>query len=161
VILFEHQALYGVEGELDEQRQSPDVWHSLLRRSGRDLTLVSYGGTLPKALLAAEALAKDGIEAEVIDLRCLRPLDLTPVFASVARTHRVLVCDEGWMTGSLAGEIIAQIAQRAFYDLDAPPARVCSIEVPVPYAAHMERAALPQADKIAHAARELVRGAHD
>jgi pyruvate dehydrogenase E1 component beta subunit len=156
VIVFEHQALYPAEGALDEERAGNDVWRAQVRRSGRDATVVTYGGTLPKALLAAQELAAENIEAEVIDLRCLRPLDLAPVFESLARTHRLLVTDEGWATGSLAGEVIAQVAQRGFYDLDAPPARVCSEEVPVPYAAHMERAALPQPDKIARAVRELV-----
>jgi pyruvate dehydrogenase E1 component beta subunit len=158
VVIFEHQVLYPAEGELDEDAAPADVWHSSVRRAGRDVTVVSYGGTLPKALAAAEELARDGIEAEVIDLRCLRPLDLAPVMASVARTHRVLVTDEGWATGSLAGEVIAQVSERAFYDLDAPPARVCSEEVPVPYAAHMEHAALPQADKIARTVRDVVAG---
>jgi pyruvate dehydrogenase E1 component beta subunit len=156
VIVFEHQVLYPAEGELDEELTPSDVWHAQVRRSGRDATIVTYGGTLPKALLAADELAREGIEADVIDLRCLRPLDLGPVFDSLARTHRLLVADEGWTTGSLAGEVIAQVVQRGFYDLDAPPARVCSEEVPIPYAAHMERAALPQPERIARAVRELV-----
>ena len=157
VIIFEHQVLYASEGELEEEpANAPDVWRSLVRRPGDALTLVTYGGTLPKALAAAELLAKDGIEAEVIDLRCLRPLDLEPVLQSVHRTKRLLVSDETWMTGGQAGEIVAQVAEQAFFDLDAPPVRVCSLEVPVPYAAHLERAALPQAERIAQAARTLV-----
>jgi pyruvate dehydrogenase E1 component beta subunit len=161
VVVFEHQVLYAAEGELDESPATPpDVWHALVRRPGRDVTVVSYGGSLPKALDAATELAREGIEAEVIDLRCLRPLDLAPVLESVARTHRILVVDEGWRSGSLAGEIIARVAEQGFYDLDAPPARVCSEEVPIPYAAHLERAALPQVDKITRAVRELV-ASHD
>lgn len=155
-IVLEHQVLYASEGELDEEQAPLDVFRALVRHPGRDLTIVSYGGTLPKALSAAEQLASEHIEAEVIDLRCLRPLDLAPVHASLARTHRVLVADEGWATGSLAGEVIAQLCERSLYELDAPPARVCSAEVPVPYAAHMERAALPQVDGIVRAARALV-----
>jgi pyruvate dehydrogenase E1 component beta subunit len=157
VIIFEHQVLYAAEGELDEELATAgDVWHARVLRPGRDLTLVTFGGTVPKALLAADELTAQGIEAEVIDLRALRPLDLAPVLASVQRTKRLLVADEGWTTGSLAGEVIAQVCARAFYDLDAPPMRVCSAEVPVPYAAHLERAALPQAASIARAARQLV-----
>jgi pyruvate dehydrogenase E1 component beta subunit len=154
--VFEHQVLYPAEGDLDEEFPPSDVWRAQVRRPGRDVTIATYGGTLPKTLLAADELAREGIEAEVVDLRCLRPLDLGPVLDSLARTHRLLVADEGWTTGSLAGEVIAQVTQRGFYDLDAPPARVCSEEVPIPYAAHMERAALPQPDKIARAVRELV-----
>ena len=149
--------LYASEGELDEEPATPpDVWRSLVRRPGDALTIVTYGGTLPKALKAAELLAAEGIEAEVIDLRCLRPLDLDPVLQSVHRTKRVLVTDETWTTGGQAGEIVAQIAERGFFDLDAAPVRVCSLEVPVPYAAHLEQAALPQAERIARAARALV-----
>jgi pyruvate dehydrogenase E1 component beta subunit len=157
VMLFEHQVLYAAEGELDEEpSEPPNVWRSRVQRPGTDLTIVTYGGTLPKALLAAEQLAREGISAEVIDLRCLRPLDLGPVFDSLARTKRVLVSEESWTTGGLAGEIIAQITEHAFFDLDAAPVRVCSREVPIPYAAHLEQAALPQAESIARAARRLV-----
>jgi pyruvate/2-oxoglutarate/acetoin dehydrogenase E1 component len=122
---------------------------------GRDLTLVTYGGSLPKALQAAEQLAAQGIEAEVIDLRVLRPLDTETILASLRRTHRVLVVDEGWKTGSLAAEIVAGIVEHAFYELDAAPVRVCSAEVPVPYARHMEEAALPQVPAIVAAASQL------
>jgi pyruvate dehydrogenase E1 component beta subunit len=157
VIIFEHQMLYATEGELDEELATAgDVWHSRVLRPGRDLTLVTFGGTVPKALQAAEELSGHGIEVEVIDLRCLRPLDLKPVLASVQRTKRLLVSDEGWTTGSLAGEVITQVCTQAFYDLDAPPMRVCSAEVPIPYAAHLERAALPQVETIARAAKQLV-----
>jgi pyruvate dehydrogenase E1 component beta subunit len=160
VVIFEHQMLYPAEGELDEQPAEPaDVWRARVRRAGNDATLVTYGGTLPKALAAADALAREGIQTDVIDLRSLRPLDIGAVLESVQRTHRVVVADEGWATGSLAGEIIAQVAERGFYDLDAPPARVCSEEVPVPYAEHMERAALPRADGIAEAIRRVI-GVH-
>jgi pyruvate dehydrogenase E1 component beta subunit len=157
VVIFEHQVLYATEGELEDV---PDpqgsVWRSLTRRPGRDLTLVTFGGMLPKALQAAEQLAAEQIEVEVIDLRCLRPLDLAPVVQSVKRTRRLLVSDEGWTTGGLAGEVIAQVTAAAFYELDAPPARACSVEVPVPYAAHMERAALPQVASIVAAAKRVV-----
>ena len=117
------------------------------------MTVITYGGSLWKALEAAEQLAEEGIEAEVLDLRSLRPLDTQGIMASVAKTHRALVVDEGWRTGSLAAEIIARIVEEAFYELDAPPARVCTEEVPIPYAKHLEEAALPQPEKIVAAVK--------
>ena len=112
------------------------------------MTLIAYGGTLPTALAAAEELAAAGVEAEVIDLRVLRPLDDATVIESVARTHRAVIVDEGWRSGSLAAEVSARIMEQAFYELDAPVARVCSAEVPMPYARHLEQAALPQAGTV-------------
>lgn len=158
VVIFEHQVLYPMEGTLDEDASEPaGVWKSRVVRAGEHLTVVSFGGSLPKSLAAAGELAQQGIEAEVVDLRVLRPLDLQPTFQSLRRTHRLLVVDEGWRTGSLAAEIIARACEHRFYDLDEPPARVCSEEVPIPYAAHLERAALPSVEKIVAAARELVK----
>lgn len=156
VIMFEHVLLYNVEGTLDATMSGVDIDRAAVRRAGRDVTLVTYGGSLGKTLLAAERLATAGLESEVIDLRTLRPLDEDTVLASVRKTHRAVVVDEGWRSGSLAGEIVARIAERAFYDLDAPPARVCSAEVPIPYAKHLEDAALPQVDRIVAAVRSLV-----
>jgi pyruvate dehydrogenase E1 component beta subunit len=127
-----------------------------VRRCGRDVSLFAYGGCVPKALQAAEQLAAGGIDAEVIDLRVLRPLDTDTIAASVRRTRRAVVVDEGWKSGSLAAEIVARIMEKAFYELDAPVARVCGAEVPVPYARHMELAALPQVEDIVAAARALV-----
>ncbi|MBI5720635.1 MAG: alpha-ketoacid dehydrogenase subunit beta [Burkholderiales bacterium] len=155
VILFEHAQLYNLEGELPEPAPAVDITQAAVRRTGGDLTIVTYGGSLPRALAAADTLAAEGIVAEVIDLRVLRPLDMATVLASVRKTHRALVVDEGWRTCSLAAEVMARIAEEAFYDLDAPPARVCSEEVPIPYARHMEEAALPLPPKIVVAARAL------
>ena len=155
VVVFEHVLLYNVEGELDPAVRSVGIDRAAIRRPGRDVTLVTYGGSLPKTLAAAEALAADGVEAEVVDLRTLRPLDDDTILGSVRRTRRVVVVDEGWRSGSLAGEIVARIAEGAFYDLDAPPARVCSAEVPIPYAKHLEEAALPQPAQIVAAVRGL------
>lgn len=154
VLIFEHAQLYNAEGEASDA--PVDIEHAAIRRAGRHLTLVTYGGSLPRALAAAQALAQDGIEAEVIDLRVLRPLDMATVLASVRKTRRVLVVDEGWRTCSLAAEVLARIGEDAFYELDAPLARVCSEEVPIPYAKHMEEAALPQPPKIVAAAKALV-----
>jgi pyruvate dehydrogenase E1 component beta subunit len=158
VVMFEHAQLYNLEGELADPPPAVDIEHAAVRRAGTALTLVTYGGSLPRVLAAAEALEEDGIDAEVIDLRVLRPLDMATVLASVRKTHRVLVVDEGWRTCSLAAEILARIGEDAFYDLDAPLARVCSEEVPMPYAKHMEDAALPMPPKIIAAAKALVAG---
>jgi pyruvate dehydrogenase E1 component beta subunit/2-oxoisovalerate dehydrogenase E1 component len=122
------------------------------------LSLITYGGSLFKTLSAAEQLAARGIDAEVVDLRSLRPLDAETILASVAKTHRAIVIDEGWRTGSLAAEVSALIMEGAFYDLDAPVGRVCSAEVPIPYPKHLEDAAIPQTDRIVAAAMDLVGG---
>jgi pyruvate dehydrogenase E1 component beta subunit len=156
VLIFEHAQLYNLEGELDEPAPPVDISRAAVRRAGRDLTLVTYGGSLPRTLEAARLLADEGIDAEVIDLRVLRPLDSATVLASVRRTRRVLVVDEAWRSGSLAAEVLARVAEEAFYELDAPPARVCGAEVPVPYAKHLEDAALPLPPRIVAAARALL-----
>ena len=156
VFLFEHATLYALEGDLAEEAGQCDISRAAVRRPGRDLTLITYGGSLGKTLQAAEQLAAAGLEAEVIDLRTLRPLDARTIVQSVRKTHRAVVIDEAWRTGSFAAEVSAQIMENAFDDLDAPVARVCSAEVPMPYAKHLEDAALPQVDQIVAAARELV-----
>jgi pyruvate dehydrogenase E1 component beta subunit len=122
------------------------------------VSLFAYGGTLGKALAAADTLATEGVEAEVIDLRTLRPLDTATILDSVTRTHRAVIVDEGWRSGSLAAEVMARIVEGAFYELDAPPARVCSAEVPMPYAKHLEDAALPQTPRIVDAVRRMLGG---
>ncbi len=155
VIIFEHAMLYPQQGEVNEQATPGDIRRAAVRRPGCDVTLITYGGSLVKTMSAAEHLATEGIEAEVVDLRVLRPLDTATFLASVAKTHRAVVVDEGWRTGSLAAEISAQIMEQAFYELDAPVARVCSAEVPMPYAKHLEDAALPQPETIARAVRQL------
>jgi len=156
VVIFEHAMLYNVEGELSDGWRNADLRSAKVLRPGRDVTLIAYGGTVFKSLEAASKLAKEGIETEVVDLRVLRPLDDATIMGSVRRTRRAVVVDEGWRTGSLAGEIVARIVEQAFYDLDAPVARVCSEEVPIPYAKHLEEAALPQVPRIVAAVRELV-----
>jgi pyruvate dehydrogenase E1 component beta subunit len=158
VFLFEHIMLYPVEGEVDEGAGAGDVFKAAVRRTGKDVSLVTYGGSLGKVLRAAEQLARQGIEAEVIDLRSLRPLDTASVLASVARTHRAVIVEEAWRTGGLAAEVSARIMEGGFYDLDAPVARVCSAEVPIPYAGHLEDAALPQVDTIVRTVEETLQG---
>jgi len=157
VFLFEHSTLYPLEGELDEKAGPSRVGEAIVRRHGTAVTLVTYGGSLGKTLEAADRLATEGVEAEVVDLRSLRPLDTPTVLASVAKTHRAVVIDEGWRTLSFAAEVMARIMEEGFYDLDAPVVRVCSAEVPMPYARHLEEAALPQVEGIVVAARKLVR----
>jgi len=156
VFIFEHATLYPLEGEMEEDTGLMDITQAAVRRPGRDVTLITYGGSLGKTMEAASLLAKDGIEAEVIDLRSLRPLDTPTILDSVARTHRAVVVDEAWRTGSFAAEISTQIMEKAFDELDAPVLRVCSEEVPMPYAKHLEEAALPQVNGIVGAAKRIV-----
>jgi len=152
VIMFENAMLYNLEGPLAPDAGPVDIDRAAVRRVGDQLTMVTYGGSLHKTLEAAERLAQAGVNAEVIDLRTLRPLDMKTVLASLAKTHRMVIVDEGWKTGSLAGEIMARVMEEAFYDLDAPIARVCSAEVPIPYARHLEDAAIPQVATIVESA---------
>ena len=156
VLIFEHGALYNMSGTLDPAARPVDIDTAAIRRPGRDLTIIAYGGTLAKAMTAAEQLGADGLAAEVIDLRTLRPLDDATIMESVRHTHRVVIVDEGWRSGSLSAEISARITEQAFYDLDAPVERVCTAEVPIPYAQHLEEAALPQPAAIVAAARRVV-----
>jgi pyruvate/2-oxoglutarate/acetoin dehydrogenase E1 component len=158
VIIFEHAQLYNLEDDLADNAGAVDIDKAAVRREGGHLTLITYGGSLGKALQAADELARAGIDAEVIDLRTLRPLDDATIMASLGKTRRAVIVDEGWKSGSLAAEIMARIMEQAFYDLDAPVARVCGAEVPVPYAKHLEDAALPQVANIVAAARGVMRG---
>lgn len=156
VFILEPFVLYPMEGELDEHAGLVDITHAAVRRTGRDLSLITFGACLWKALDAAEQLAARGIDAEVLDLRVLRPLDAPTLLNSVAKTHRAVIVDEAWRSGSFAAEISARIMEGAFYELDAPVARVCSAEVPMPYAKHLEDAALPQVSTIVRTAEQLV-----
>jgi pyruvate dehydrogenase E1 component beta subunit len=155
VVIFEHAQLYNVEDEAADPAAA-DIAHARVRRAGRDLTLLAWGGMLGRTLDAATALARDGIEAEVVDLRVLRPLDEVTLLESVRRTHRAMIVDEEWRSGSFAAEVSARIMEQAFYDLDAPVQRVCSAEVPMPYAKHLEDAAVPQTAGIVAAVKGLI-----
>ncbi len=156
VIIFEHANLYNVEGEIPERGRPVDLETARVRRSGSDVSLITYGGSLPKALAAADDLAAEGITAEVLDLRSLRPLDVAAIVSTVTNTHRAVIVDEGWKTAGISAEIAAALAELSIWELDAPIRRVCSVEVPIPYAKHMEEAALPQVPAIVAAAREVV-----
>ena len=156
VIIFEHSALYNERGPVDATLGPVDLERAAIRRAGTDLTIIVSAGMVPKAIEAADQLAASGVSAEVIDLRSLRPLDFDTLAASLDRTHRALVVDEGWRTGGLSGEIAASLGERCFWSLDAPVARLASAEVPIPYAKHLETAAIPQVYDIVANARALV-----
>lgn len=156
VLIFENNTLYTMEGELPADAGPVDIDRAKVRREGKDITVITYGASLFKALEAAETLAAGGVEAEVIDLRTLRPLDDATYLNSVARTHRALIVDEGWRSGSIAAEISARIMEQAFFELDAPVERICSAEVPIPYPRHLEQAAIPRAETIVATVRRVV-----
>ena len=155
VLIFEHGTLYNMEGELAADAGAVDIEKAAVRRPGADVSLITYGGTLGKVLQAADELSATGIDAEVVDLRTLRPLDTATILESVMRTHRAVIIDEGWRSG-ISAEISARIMEGAFYELDAPVERVCSAEVPTPYAKHLEEAALPQVRTIVDAVKLMM-----
>jgi pyruvate dehydrogenase E1 component beta subunit len=156
VLIFEHNGLYNIEGDLAENAEPVDLDRAVIRRTGTDVSLITYGGTLGKTISAANELAQMKISAEVLDLRSLRPLDIVSIVETVRRTHRAVVIDEGWRSGSISAEISARIMEEAFYELDAPVVRVCSAEVPIPYSKHLEEAALPQTAAIVEAVSQMV-----
>ncbi len=157
VIIFEHVMLLNESGIVLAEPEA-GMEQSLVRRPGTDISLITYGGCLHKALAAAEQLAEMNISAEVLDLRCLRPLDKAGILSSVEKTHRAIIIDEGWYTGSLAGEISAIIMEQGFWSLDAPVQRICTAEVPIPYPSHLEQAAIPQVEQIVARAQAVVEG---
>ena len=158
VIIFENGGLYGVSDEVPDDDPGLPLDRAVIRRPGTDLTIITFGGTVPISLGAADELAAEGIDAEVLDLRSLRPLDDATIVASIARTHRAVVVDEGWRSVGLSGEIAARIMEQAFYELDAPVGRVATAEVPLPYPQHLEQAALPSVERIVAAARRAMDG---
>jgi pyruvate/2-oxoglutarate/acetoin dehydrogenase E1 component len=153
VLIFENVMLYNITDSLAADAGPVDIAKAAVRRPGRDISLITYGGSLWKTLEAATVLAGENIDAEVIDLRSLRPLDDAAIMTSVARTRRAIIVDEGWRSGSLSAEIGMRIVEQVFWELDAPIGRVCSAEVPIPYARHLESAAIPQVPKIVAAAK--------
>jgi 2-oxoisovalerate dehydrogenase E1 component len=153
VLIFENVMLYNMSGKLPPDAGAVNIGKAAVRRQGRDVSLITYGGSLWKTLEAAATLAADGIEAEVIDLRSLRPLDDATIMASVGKTRHAVIVDEGWRSGSLAAEIGMRIVEQAFWSLDAPIGRVCSEEIPIPYPRHLENATIPQAPKVVAAAK--------
>ncbi len=154
VVIFEHGTLYNTAGEPGEGPVA--LTGAALRRSGSDVSIITYGGSLGLCLEAAEKLATDGTEADVVDLRSLRPIDAGTIVESVARTHRAVVVDEGWRSVGIAAEVMALIQEQAFYELDAPVQRVCTLEVPLPYPRHLEQAALPSSERVIEAVHETL-----
>jgi pyruvate dehydrogenase E1 component beta subunit len=156
VIIFEHNALYNERAVLAPGGEPVDLETAAIRRSGTDLTMIASGGMVPKTLAAADVLAERGVDAEVIDLRSLRPINTATLCGSVGRTNQALVVDEGWKTLGLSAEIAALITEECFWSLDAPVRRLATLEVPIPYAHHLELHAIAQVDDIVQAATELV-----
>jgi len=153
VLIFENVMLYNMTGRLAADAGAVDIDKAVVRRTGRDISLITYGGSLWKTLEAAAALAAEDVDAEVIDLRSLRPIDDATIMTSVRKTRRAVIVDEGWRSGSLSAEICTRIIEQAFWELDVPIGRVCSEEVPIPYPRHLEIAAIPQVPKIVAAAK--------
>ena len=156
VIFVEHSLLYGMKGPVPEDDYSVPFGLAEIKRPGKDVTIVAYLRMVPVALEAAEMLAKEGIEAEVIDLRTLRPLDTETIVESVMKTNRAVVVEEGWKTGGFGAEISASIMTDAFDHLDAPVARVAGEEVPMPYNKTLERAAIPDARRVFDAVKSVL-----
>ncbi|HET7687057.1 MAG TPA: alpha-ketoacid dehydrogenase subunit beta [Candidatus Macondimonas sp.] len=156
VLIFEHVMLYNLEGWIPAHAEPVDIHKAKVHREGSDVTLLAYGAGFHKTMTAAATLAEAGISAEVIDLRSLRPLDDDTLMASVAKTRRAIVVDEGWRSGGIAAEIMARIMEQCFYELDAPVTRICSAEVPIPYPKHLEDAALPQPERIVQTVKEML-----
>ncbi len=157
VVFLEHSLLYSLKGEVSEDDQMEEIGKSQLLRRGEDVTIVSYSRMAVASMLAAEKLSKEGIEAEVVDLRTLRPLDMDPVLESVRKTNHVIVAEEGWRSCGMGAEIAARIYEGAFDYLDAPVTRVAAPEVPIPYNRKLERKAIPDEESVIQAARQLLR----
>lgn len=156
VMFIEHSRLYGVTGDVPDEEYIVPFGKSDIKRAGKDVTLVTYSRMLHVSLAAAEKLAADGIEVEVVDLRTLRPLDLEPVFESVRKTHRAIVVEEDWVTAGMGAEIAARVSKDTFDYLDAPVERVGAIEVPLPYAKNLEALALPEEKTVIDAVKAMV-----
>jgi pyruvate dehydrogenase E1 component beta subunit len=156
VIFLEHESLYGVKGEVPEGEHLVPLGRANVLRVGKDVTIVAYSKCVHDTLAAADALENEGIDAEVIDLRTLNPLDIATIIDSVKKTGKAIVVYEGWRTGGAGAEIAAQIYEAAFDHLDAPVERVATLDTPMPYNARLERAALPSAADIVKVAEQLV-----
>ena len=156
VIIFEYTFMLNMEAEIPADAGAVDITKAKVRREGKDISIITYGAGVYKALDAAAELAASGIEAEVVDLRVLRPLDEDTFLASVRKTHRALIVEEAWRSVGLAAEVSARITEKAFYELDAPVQRLCGVEVPIPYPKHLEDASVPQKDDIANAVKKML-----
>jgi pyruvate dehydrogenase E1 component beta subunit len=151
--------MLNLEKEINANPETVDITKAKVLREGTDLSIITYGTAVYKSLEAADELASIGINVEVIDLRVLRPLDETTFLNSVAKTHRALIVEDAWRSVSISSEVSARIMEKAFYDLDAPVERLCGVEVPIPYPAHLEEASVPQKNDIVNAAKKMI--SHD
>lgn len=156
VILFEYTVMLNMEKEIQADLGTVDIIKAKVLRIGKDISIITYGTGVYKCLEAAEELATVGIDAEVIDLRVLRPLDDLTYLASVTKTHRVLIVEDAWRSVSISSEVSARIMEKIFYDLDAPVQRLCGVEVPIPYPAHLEQAAIPQKNDIVNVVKKMI-----
>lgn len=157
VVIFEYTYMLNMEAEIAADAGAVDISKAKVRREGKDISIITYGAGVYKSLEAATELAASGIEAEVVDLRVLRPLDETTFLASVSKTHRALVVEEAWRSVGLAAEVSARITEKAFYELDAPVQRLCGVEVPIPYPKHLEDASVPQRGDIVRAVKKMIK----
>jgi pyruvate dehydrogenase E1 component beta subunit len=156
ILFIEHATLYQVRGEVPEEEYTIPLDKAKIQRPGSDVTLVTYSKMLEKSIKAADELAKEGIEAEIVDLRCLRPLDMEPVLASFKKTNRAVIVEEGWLSYGVGAEVSARIYEQAFDYVDAPIKRVAQKEVPLPYNRDLEQMALPQVEDVIKAVKEVL-----
>lgn len=156
VVFLENEVLYNLKGEVPEDKELVPLGLGEVKLAGRDVTLVAWSRSVHTALAAARALAEEGISAEVVDPRTLRPLDDEIVFASVRKTNRCVVVEEGWRVAGFGAEVVDRVQRECFDDLDAPVLRVTSEDVPMPYAKTLERAYLPQPEKVVEAVRRVL-----
>ena len=159
VIIFEYTFLLNKESEIPANASAVDITKAKVLRQGKDISIITYGAAVYKALDAAAALASMGIDAEVIDLRVLRPLDETTIFNSVKKTHRVLLVEEAWGSVNVSSEVCARIMENVFYEMDAPVQRLGGVEVPIPYPKHLEEASIPQPTDIINKVKKMLQ--HD
>jgi pyruvate dehydrogenase E1 component beta subunit len=156
VILFEYTSMLNMESEIATDAGAVNINKAKVRRDGTAISIITYGMGVYKCLEAAEELAKVGIDAEVVDLRILRPIDEEIFLTSVAKTHRVLIVEDAWRSISISSEVSARIMEKAFYELDAPVQRLCGVEVPIPYPKHLEDASVPQKEDIINAVKKMI-----
>jgi pyruvate dehydrogenase E1 component beta subunit len=157
VLFIEHATMYQVRGEVPDGEFTIPIGKSKVQREGKDATVVTYSKGLELSMKAADELAKEGIQIEVVDLRTLRPLDMEPVLESFKKTNRAVIVEEGWKSFGVGSEIAARIYEQAFDYLDAPIVRVAQKEVPLPYNRTLEQAALPQVEDVIAAVKEVTK----
>jgi pyruvate dehydrogenase E1 component beta subunit len=148
--------MLNIEKEVPEIPSEVDIFKAKIRREGKDISIITYGTGVYKSLEAAEELAAMGIDAEVVDLRILRPIDEGTILASVSKTHRALIVEDAWRSVSISSEISARITEKVFYELDAPITRLCGLEVPIPYPAHLEDFSVPQKKDIVNEVQKIL-----